>query len=211
MGAGLREVGRTDSKGAEMLIKLEVLEAIKAGEIDLQFRRWRRRSVKPGGTLKTRVGVLQIGEITSISVEDVTDEEAQRAGLGDRAGFLKWLDKMKPGELDRIEVSYLGEDPRTALRETAELTTPELDEIAASLDAMDAQAEIGAWTGRAMDLIAEHPGRLAEELASDMGLAKQPFKSRIRKLKAMGLTQSLEVGYRLSPRGEELRAHRALR
>jgi len=92
-----------------MLIKREVLEAIKAGEIDLQFRRWRRRTVKPGGTLKTKVGILQIGAITPISVDDVTDEDARRAGLGDREGFLKWLETMKPGELDRIEVSYLGE------------------------------------------------------------------------------------------------------
>jgi len=92
-----------------MLIKLDVLEKIKSGEITLQFRRWRRRSVKPGGTLKTKVGYLQIGEITPISADDVTDADAARAGLGDRAGFLAWLETMKPGELDRIEVSYLGE------------------------------------------------------------------------------------------------------
>ncbi|UYQ73812.1 hypothetical protein OF122_08655 [Pelagibacterium flavum] len=92
-----------------MLIKLEVLEKIKAGEITLQFRRWRRRTVKPGGTLKTKVGVLQIGTITPIRAEDVTDADARRAGFRDVAEFLKWLDTMKPGELDRIEVGYKGE------------------------------------------------------------------------------------------------------
>lgn len=92
-----------------MLIKLEVLEKIKAGEITLQFRRWRRRTVKPGGTLKTKVGVLQIGEITPIRAEDVTDVDAKRAGFRDVPDFLAWLDTMKPGELDRIEVSYKGE------------------------------------------------------------------------------------------------------
>jgi len=92
-----------------MLIKLEVLEKIKSGEITLQFRRWRRRTVKVGGTLKTRVGVLQIGEITPIRAEDVTDADAKRAGFRDAPDFLKWLDTMKPGELDRIEVSYKGE------------------------------------------------------------------------------------------------------
>lgn len=94
-----------------MLIKLEVLEKIKSGEITLQFRRWKRRSVKPGGTLKTRVGILQIGDITPIAAKDVGEEDAQRAGFADVPDFLKWLDTMKPGELDRIEVSYLG--PRT--------------------------------------------------------------------------------------------------
>ena len=92
-----------------MLIKLEVLEKIKSGEITLQFRRWRRRTVKAGGTLKTRVGVLQIGEITPVRAEDVTDADAKRAGFRDVPDFLKWLDTMKPGELDRIEVSYKGE------------------------------------------------------------------------------------------------------
>jgi hypothetical protein len=93
-----------------MLIKLDVLEKIKSGEITLQFRRWRRRSVRSGGTLKTRVGYLQIGSITPISADEVTDADAARAGLGDRQGFLNWLETMKPGELDRIEVSYLGEE-----------------------------------------------------------------------------------------------------
>ena len=32
-------------------------------------------------------------------------------------------------------------------------------------------------------------------------LDTQPFKRDVRKLKALGLTESLEVGYRLSPRG----------
>jgi hypothetical protein len=92
-----------------MLIKLEVLEKIKSGEITLQFRRWRRRTVKAGGTLKTKVGILQIGAITPITAEDVTEADVRRAGFRDIPDFLKWLDTMKPGELDRIEVGYKGE------------------------------------------------------------------------------------------------------
>lgn len=92
-----------------MLIKLDVLEKIKSGEITLQFRRWRRRTVKAGGTLKTRVGVLQIGTITPMKAEDVTEADARRAGFRDVADFLQWLDTMKPGELDQIEVGYKGE------------------------------------------------------------------------------------------------------
>ena len=92
-----------------MLIKREILEKIKSGDITLQFRRWRRRSVKAGGTLKTRVGVLAIGEITPIAAGDVSEADAQQAGFRDVPDFLAWLDTMKPGELDRIEVSYLGE------------------------------------------------------------------------------------------------------
>jgi hypothetical protein len=37
-------------------------------------------------------------------------------------------------------------------------------------------------------------------------LETQAFKTDVRKLKGLGLTESLEVGYRLSPRGVALLA-----
>ena len=42
----------------------------------------------------------------------------------------------------------------------------------------------------------------AADLAAWFGRETQPFKTDVRKLKNLGLTESLEVGYRLSPRGE---------
>jgi hypothetical protein len=93
-----------------MLLKLELLEQIKAGQVDLVFRRWSRPSVKAGGTLKTKVGLLRIGDITDMDPGDVSEADAQRAGFRDVADFRKWLDTMKPGHLfQRIEVGYLGE------------------------------------------------------------------------------------------------------
>jgi hypothetical protein len=95
-----------------MLIKREILEAIKRGEITLQFRRWTRPSVKPGGTLKTKVGLLQIGRIDEMSPAGVTLADARKAGFTDLADFHKWLGTMKEGPLfHRIEVSYLGDTP----------------------------------------------------------------------------------------------------
>jgi len=95
-----------------MLIKREILEAIKRGEITLQFRRWSRPSVKPGGTLKTKVGLLKIGRIDEVSPDDVTAAEALRAGFRDVADFRRWLDTMKDGPLfHRIEIGYIGETP----------------------------------------------------------------------------------------------------
>ena len=92
-----------------MLIKLEVLERIRSGEITLQFRRWRRRTVKAGGTLKTRLGIMQIGAITRIEAGDVTDNDARQAGFIDAQDFNMWLTTMKPGDIDRIEVSWPAE------------------------------------------------------------------------------------------------------
>ena len=95
-----------------MLIKREVLEDIKAGVITLQFRRWTRPSVKPGGTLKTKVGLLQIGRIDEMRPEDVTLADARRAGFADLGEFNAWLAGMKQGPLfHRIEVSYLSGPP----------------------------------------------------------------------------------------------------
>ncbi|WP_052726365.1 ASCH domain-containing protein [Devosia epidermidihirudinis] len=93
-----------------MLLKRELLEEIKAGKVDLIFRRWSKPTVKAGGTLKTKVGLLSIKAITDMSPDDVTEAEAQRAGFKDVADFRKWLDTMKPGHLfQRIEVGYIGE------------------------------------------------------------------------------------------------------
>lgn len=191
-----------------MLIKLEILEAIKAGEIDLQFRRWKRATVKPGGTLKTRVGVMQIGEITPLSVDQVELRDVKRAGFANLEDFRRWLDTMKPGDLCKIEISYLGEDPRVALRNNPNLGSTEMAEVQSKLDQMDARSDGGPWTSAYLQKIADNPARLAEELAHELGMEKHPFKARVRRLKEMGLTESLEVGYRLSPRGKTVLAAR---
>jgi len=94
-----------------MLLKREVVEAIRAGRVTLQFRRWTRPTVKPGGTLKTRLGLIQIGTIVDMRPEDVTPADAKRAGFGDLDDFQRWLDTMKQGPLfQRIEVSWLSDD-----------------------------------------------------------------------------------------------------
>jgi hypothetical protein len=95
-----------------MLIKREVLEAIRRGEVTLQFRRWSRPTVKPGGTLKTRLGLLRIGRVDEMSPDDVSEADARAAGFADLPAFRKWLATMKEGPIfQRIEVSYLGEAP----------------------------------------------------------------------------------------------------
>ena len=94
-----------------MLLKREILEAIKDNRIDLVFRRWTRPSVKPNGTLKTRLGTLRIGRMEAMSPEDVSDADARRAGFADVDDFRRWLATMKAGHLfHRIEVSFPPED-----------------------------------------------------------------------------------------------------
>lgn len=90
-----------------MLLKREVLEAIQRGEISLQFRRWTRPTVKPGGTLKTKLGILYIGRVDEMDPNDVGETDARRAGFSDVADFQRWLATMKQGPIfQRIEVSF---------------------------------------------------------------------------------------------------------
>ena len=55
--------------------------------------------------------------------------------------------------------------------------------------------------------IAANPERRAGDLAAELGRERLPFKVDVRKLKEMGLTESLPIGYRLSPRGAAVLAH----
>jgi hypothetical protein len=57
------------------------------------------------------------------------------------------------------------------------------------------------WTARTLDLLARHRGVRAGDLAARLGMERLPFKTNVRKLKALGLTVSLDTGYELAPRG----------
>ena len=90
-----------------MLLKLSDLEAIRDGRISVVFRRWNRPTVKAGGTLKTRLGVMKIGRVDDMAPEDVTEADARRAGFADVTEFRRWLLTMKQGEkFQRIEVGF---------------------------------------------------------------------------------------------------------
>jgi hypothetical protein len=193
------------------LIKRAVLDGIVDGRIDLQFRRWRRPTVKSGGTLRTAVGELAVGSVDAITARNITARDAIRAGYASRVELLRDLAKFRAdGQLYRIEVRLAGPDPRVALRQRAELGDEELAEITRRLARYDAASKHGPWTMETLELIERLPATLAADIAATVGREKAPFKTDVRKLKELGLTESLEVGYRLSPRGrafvERLRA-----
>jgi hypothetical protein len=182
-----------------MLFRLETLRGIEAGEVTLAFRRWRHPTVRAGGTLRTRAGVLAIDSVEPVKEAAITNAEARRAGAADRAELIA---RLRPGgTLYRIEFRLAGPDPRIALRERADLDDEERAAIDARLARFDAASRHGPWTARVLDLIAERPATRAPELAAELGRETAPFKADVRKLKELGLTESLERGYRLSPRG----------
>jgi hypothetical protein len=182
-----------------VLFRNDVLAGIAAGEVTLAFRRWRRPTVRAGGRLRTRVGELAIDSVEPVQEEAIGEADALRAGAPDRRTLLAGLSKQ--GTLYRIELRLAGPDPRVALRERSELDASERAELEARLRRLDRAGRHGPWTATVLGLIAEQPGTRAAELAARLGREKAPFKADVRKLKELGLTESLETGYRLSPRG----------
>lgn len=176
------------------------LAGIVSGEVDLAFRRWRRRMHAPGGRQRTREGVVRFGAVDVVDPDSLTETDAARAGTD--LTRLRTLLSRKEGDVYRIEVSFAGADERVALREVSALTEEELQTVADRLAAMDARSKHGPWTRQHLELIADHPGELAETIGASIGREKRPFKADVRRLKELGLTESLQVGYRLSPRGE---------
>ena len=181
-----------------VLLRKDTLERIAAGEVDVAFRWWTRPTVKAGGYLQTAVGRLAIVSVERTTQASVTVEDTKRAGFASRAALLKAFPRKPGSRLYRVEFSIAGPDPRIALRERAELTQAEVEDLDKRLARYDAN---GAWTRPTLELIAAKPETRAGDLAAALGQERLPFKANVRKLKALGLTESLEVGYRLSPRG----------
>ncbi len=188
-----------------MLFKNRTLEGIVNGTIDLAFRRWDRRRVKPGSHLRTSAGVVVINTVDKVDVKDISDADAIRAGYTSAKELIEFLESYeKPGDDYRVGLHYGGADPRIALREQNDLTDKEVEELKQRLQRLDHASPYGAWTVRVLRLINDHPGVLAGTLASEIGRERLSFKASVRRLKELGLTESLDVGYRLSPRGKAL-------
>ncbi|NGN67615.1 hypothetical protein G5C51_27390 [Streptomyces sp. A7024] len=184
-----------------MLFTRDILAKIVSGQVDLAFRSWRRPSVRRGTQLRTEAGVVEVGEVTAVAAADISERDARRAGYAGRAELLA---DQRPGtdrRLYRIGVRYAGADPRVALRAQTRIPAAELDEIIEDLARIDARSRRGPWTREVLELIHDRPGVRAGELAALAGQETLRFKADVRTLKERGLTESLAVGYRLSPRG----------
>ncbi|MEP7148174.1 MAG: ASCH domain-containing protein [Acidobacteriota bacterium] len=188
-----------------MLLKDDVIEKIKSGEITLIFRRWKKPGVKSGGTQMTQGGVIGIDEVDVVAETDITDLDAREAGYTSRDDLLSHLN-YRDDPIYKIRVYFKGEDPRIALREKAELGESELDEVIAKLEKLDKNSKRGPWTLSYLQVIHDMPQTYSGLLADYLGLSIPEFKPWVRKLKALGLTESLHPGYRLSPRGERVLA-----
>jgi hypothetical protein len=191
------------------LFESKYREAIASGAVDLTFRRWKRSQAVVGHRYRTAAGRLAVDAVDVVALEDITDDEARRAGQESASALLGAL--RGPDELPVFRVRFhLVADPdeRDLLAGDDALSADEKAEIDRRLDRLDRASTWGPWTRPTLRAIAEHPGVRAPDLAASFKRETAPFKLDVRKLKALGLTISLRVGYRLSPRGQAYLASR---
>nr|WP_194719982.1 hypothetical protein [Cellulosimicrobium arenosum] len=181
------------------------MRGIQDGTVTLAFRRWTTPRVRVGTKQRTGVGVVEVTSVERVplgrdGMPVVSDDDARLAGMGSPERVLA-RGAGREGDLYRVGVRFAGEDPRVALRADDRLDAAAVEEIRARLARTDRAAD-EPWTRAYLELVAERPGVVARELAAGIGMERDPFKVRVRRLKELGLTESLDVGYRISPRGQ---------
>lgn len=185
-----------------MLFKQTHLEGIKAGKVSLAFRRWAKPAVNEGSVIKTSVGLVEIQGIAIITANKITAANAVAAGYASKEALLKELNSRPEGNIYKIKVRYHSADPRIALREQDSFSEEDLSTVREALERLDKYSKSGPWTKGILEAIKANPGLRAADLAVKTGKEKDWLKLNIRKLKNLGLTISLDPGYKISPRGE---------
>ena len=186
-----------------MLFEASFHEGIRDGSITLAFRRWKRRQAAPGRIQRTPAGRIEIETVDVVDPADITDDDARRAGFASADALRADLRGTPDVSTYRIAFRAVdGPDPRAELSADSSLGAEDRAEIDRRLDRLDAASSHGPWTRETLALVAERPAVRAGDLAASVGRETQPFKTDVRKLKNLGLTLSLDVGYRLSPRGD---------
>ena len=186
-----------------MLFERRFLEGIADGSITLAFRRWRSPRAKEGSVHRTPAGRIRIGSVDIVEPRSITRHDAVRAGYASADELVQDLRGEASWSVFRVSFRLLDEpDHRAELAGSDRLTPDDVVDIEQRLERIDRVSRQGPWTRDVLAAISARPGTRAAELALTFGREVLAFKRDVRMLKEIGLTESLEIGYRLSPRGE---------
>jgi hypothetical protein len=183
-----------------LLFTAATLRGLAEGGVSCTYRRWEVVRPKVGSRFTTSAGVVEVTSIMPADEANLTEQDAAEAGFDSVAALIKWCSSKGRGDLYRIGIVLAGPDPRIALRGADHLDPVDAAALNTKLDRMDRAAE-EPWTRSTLRQIQRLPGVVSTELAAEAGQERAAYKVRVRRLKALGLTESLERGYRLSPRG----------
>ncbi len=185
-----------------MLFKQKTLEGIKAGNISLAFRKWKKSAAKAGGKMKTALGIIEILDVVEVNEKDLKSADALNSGFTNLEELLVTLREIKEGTIYKIKLRYSSVDPRIELRKNDAITQAEFEKTHNKLKSLDKHSKQGSWTLEILNAIQSNPHLRAADLSKIVNHEKDWLKINIRKLKNLGLTISHEVGYELSPRGK---------
>ena len=192
-----------------MLLERRAREGILSGSVTVLYRRWRRAQVVAGRTYRTAAGLIAVDDVAVVDPARLTDTDARPAGYETAEQLRANLRGAEGDPVFRLVVRPAdGPDPRDQLAADDDLSAADLAELDRRLARLDRAGANGSWTAAILAAIRANPGRRAADLAAAAGRETQAFKLDVRKLKALGLTYSLPVGYRISPRGEAYLHHR---
>ncbi|WP_166351608.1 hypothetical protein [Phytoactinopolyspora limicola] len=185
-----------------MLFAKRFWAGIADGSVTVTFRRWKRAQVVAGRSYRTPGGIIDVVAVDVVDPRLIGAADARAAGYENTSALISDLRDGADRLTYRIEFRRSsGPDPRAELAAAADLSNTDVTEISQRLDRLDRASRHGAWTRPTLRLIEQHPARRAADLAEMVGRERAEFKIDVRKLKNLGLTESLDVGYRLSPRG----------
>ncbi|HEY4609792.1 MAG TPA: ASCH domain-containing protein [Ilumatobacteraceae bacterium] len=178
-----------------MLFSADSWPGIADGSITVTFRAWQRSQAKVGGRYRIAGMLIEVIDVRQVALDEITADDATKAGAADLAALLRRLGSADP--VWRIDFTYVGPDDRIAKRN--DTSAEDLSAVISRLTRLDRN---GPWTRTTLQLIDRYPGIVSTTLAQHAEQERAAFKLNVRKLKELGLTESLDVGYRLSPRGE---------
>lgn len=193
-----------------MLFKRRFQAGIRDGSITLTFRAW--KTPRACASSRHRLGpddAIEIRAVDLVPLSGISAADARRAGFTSRDELVEVLRRTSDTRLTsrskvyRVTFRHVhAPDPRAARRRNT--ATDALDEVQDRLELMDLRSRRGPWTFQVLRLLERHPKVAASKLAQRLGRETRAFKADVRKLKELGLTESHEVGYSLSPRGRAM-------
>jgi hypothetical protein len=178
------------------------MPGIVDGSITVTFRGWKKAQAVAGGRHRIWGELIEVDDVRLVEADEISDADALHAGAASAQAVRDRIGDAASGPIWRVQFHYVGPDDRIALRSTPELSAEERAAIQMRLDRMDRASKVGPWTTKTLRLIATYPGMVSTALARQLDQDRPAFKINVRKLKELGLTESLEVGYRLSPLGD---------
>jgi hypothetical protein len=175
---------------------------MRDGTITVTVRRWKRSQAIAGHRYRTGAGIIEVDAVDVVDPTALTDGDAASAGFASADELRAQLRGDAGSPVYRIAFHLVGEpDPRAVLAEDDGLSPADVESISHRLRRLDRASRRGPWTAATLAIIDARPAVRAGDLAESLGRDLPTFKLDVRKLKNLGLTISLERGYRLSPRG----------